>query len=146
MAIDIDVVRGKRVVTAIDFRLARIYPTNATPEQRPEHIVASDPKGHFHEIHHRAGNPDGTYEADSSEYWRQITEALEPASEILVLGHGKGKANASHHWVSYVEKHRKNVAAKIVADVRVDIDDLDDAQVLRLAQHFFGAAPLRAPG
>jgi hypothetical protein len=146
MSADIDLVQGKRVVAAIDFRLTRIYPTNATPEQRPEHIVASDPKGRFHEVHHRAGNPDGTYEADSPEYWRHVTEALESAGEVLVLGHGKGKANASHQWVSYVEKHRKDVAAKIVADVRVDIDDLDDAQVLRLAQSFFGTPPLRTPG
>jgi hypothetical protein len=143
---DIDVVQGKRVVAAIDFRLTRIYATDASPHQKPEHIVAADPRGHFHEIHHRAGNPDGTYESDSPEYWQAITESLEPAGEILVLGHGKGKANASHEWVSYVEKHRKDVAAKLVADVRVDIDDLDDAQVLRLAQTFFGTEPKRVSG
>ena len=57
------------------------------------------------------------------------------------MGHGKGKANASHHWVTYVEKHCKDVAAKIVADVRVDIDHLTDEQVLRLAQLYF-ADPL----
>jgi hypothetical protein len=146
MASDIDLVRGKSVVVAIDFHLTRIYPTNATPDQRPEHIVAPDPRGRFHEVHHRAGNPDGTYEADSSQYWQDVTAALEPAAEILVLGHGKGKANASHHWISYVEKHRKDVAAKIVGDLRVDIDDLDDAQVLRLAQSFFGAPPKRVSG
>ncbi len=146
MTTDIDLVRGKSVVAAIDFHLTRVYPTNATPGTRPERIVAPDPRGRFHEVHHRAGNPGGTYEADSSEYWQEVTEALEPAGEILILGHGRGKANASHHWVSYVEAHRKDVAAKVVGDVRVDIDDLDDAQVLRLAQYFFGAPPLRVPG
>ena len=137
MAEDTELLRGKSVVASIDFRVTKIYPTDATPEERPERIVALDPRGHFHEVHHRAGNPDGTYEADNPEYWRKVTEALAPAGAILVLGHGKGKANASHHWVSYVEKHRKDVAAKIVADLRVDIDHLDDAQVLRIAQHFF---------
>jgi hypothetical protein len=39
--------------------------------------------------------------------------------------------------VSYAEKHRKDVAAKVVANVQVDIDHLDDAQVLRLAQCYF---------
>ena len=66
-----------------------------------------------------------------------------PAAAILLLGHGAGKANASHHWVAYVEKHRKDVAAKVVADVRVDIDHLDDTQVLRLAQYYFAGPPLR---
>jgi hypothetical protein len=89
------------------------------------------------------GNPAGTYEDDSPEYWGELTEALSPAGAILLLGHGKGRANASHRWVAYVESKRKDVAAKIVADVRVDIDHLNDAQVLRLAQYYFGGPPLR---
>jgi len=140
---EIEFLRGKSVVAAIAFRETTIYPTDAAPGQRPEHIVASDPGGRFHKVHHRAGNPKGAYEDDSPEYWRELTEALSPAGAILLLGHGKGKANASHHWVGYVEEHRKDVAAKVVADVRVDIDHLDEAQVLRLAQYYFAEPPLR---
>jgi len=139
-------IADKNVVAAIDFHHTSIYPTDASPGQRPEHIVASDPHGHFHEVHHRAGNPAGTYEDDGPEYWRRITDILAPAGAILLLGHGKGKANASHHWVAYVERHRKDVAAKVVADLRVDIDDLDDTQVLRLAQYYFDGPPLRDSG
>jgi hypothetical protein len=74
---------------------------------------------------------------------RELTEDLSPARSILVLGHEKGKANASHHWVSYVEKERPDVAAKIIADVRVDIDHLDDEQVLRYAQRYYDDEPAR---
>ena len=137
MADQSELVRGKNVVAVIAFRETSIYPTDAAPGERPERVVASDPLGRFHKVHHEAGNPDGTYEDDSPEYWQELTEALAPAGAILVLGHGKGKANASHHWVAYVEKHRREVAAKVIADVRIDIDHLDDAQVLRLAQHYF---------
>jgi len=98
------------------------------------------PHGRYRKIHHRAGNPDGTYEADSPQYWEAITAALGPAAAILVLGHGTGKANASRHWLAHVKNHRTDVADKVVADVKVDLDDLDDRQVLRLAQHYFGAA------
>ena len=63
-----------------------------------------------------------------------------------MLGHGNGKANASHQWVAYAEKHAKDVAAKVVADVRADIDDLSDADILKLAQHYFGSDPLRYHG
>ena len=125
----------------IAFHESSIYPTDAALGEHPRHIVATDPHGRFHKVHHQAGNPKGTYEDDSPEYWDELAEALSPAGAILLLGHGKGKANASHHWVTYVEKHRKEVAAKIVADVRVDIDHLTDEQVLRLAQLYF-ADPL----
>jgi hypothetical protein len=139
-------IRNKSVVAVIDFRETAIFPTDATPSERPEQIIAADPRGHFHKVHHHAGNPKGTYEDDSSDYWREVTDALAPAAAILLLGHGGGKANASHQWVAYVEKHRKDVAAKVVADVRVDIDHLDEKQILRLAQYYFGAPPLRDSG
>ena len=132
-------IRGKNVVAVIDFHEAVVYPTDAAPRQRPERLVATDPEGHFHHLHHHAGNPSGAYEDDSPEYWRELTDALAPAGAILLLGHGKGKANASHRWVAYVEQHHKDVAAKVVADVRVDIDHLEVSQVLGLAQYYFAA-------
>jgi hypothetical protein len=143
VAADVELVRDKNVVAVIAFHATSIYPTDASHGQRPEHVFASDPLGRFHKVHHQAGNPKGTYEADSPEYWREITEALSSAGAILLLGHGKGHANATHHWVAYVEKHRQDVAAKVIADVRVDIDHLDDEQVLRLAQYYFDGPPVR---
>jgi hypothetical protein len=59
----------------------------------------------------------------------------------LLLGHGTGRTNTSQHGVSYAEKHRKDVAARVVINVRVDIDHLDDAEVLRLAQCCFTGPP-----
>lgn len=140
---DVELIRDKNVVAVISFRDTYIYTTDAEPGVRPERVVAPDPHGRFHKVHHKAGNPSGTYEDDSPAYWEEITEELAPAGAILVFGHGKGKANASHCWVTYVEKHRQDVAAKLVADVRVDIDHIDEEQVLRLAQIYFDEAPQR---
>lgn len=134
---------GMNVVAAIDFHRTRLYPTDASPGERPERVLDVDPEGHSREISHRAGNPDGTYEAGNPDYWREITEALAPAGAILLLGHGNGKANASHQWVAYAEQHAKEVAAKVVADVRADIDDLTSEDVLRLGQRYFGWDPTR---
>src|SRR5580698_6209149 len=125
------VLRGRNVVVTISFRDAFIYATDSEPGVRPQRVIAPDPNGRFHKVHHKAGNPSGTYEDDSPAYWNEIAEELAPAGAILVFGHGKGKANASHHWVNYVEKHRQDVAAKLVADVRIDIDHIDEEQVLR---------------
>jgi hypothetical protein len=139
MAVDVEQMRGKDVVVAIDFHESVVYVTDAPGGQRPERLVATDPQGHFHKVHHRSGNPSGAYEDDSPAYWHDVADAIAPAGAILLLGHGRGKANASHHLVAYVEEHRKDVAAKIVADVRADIDHLDANQVLGLAQYYFAA-------
>ena len=143
---DAELIRGKNVVAVIDFRDTYIFPTDAEPGSRPDSVVAPDAHGQFHKVHHKAGNPSGTYEADSPAYWEEITQELAPAGAILVLGHGNGKANASHHWVGYVEKHHHDVAAKIVADVRVDIDHIDKDQVLRVAQAYFDGPARRDLG
>ena len=64
MVEDVRFVRDKNVVAVIDFRQTTIYPTDASPGQRPERLAAIDPRGRFHQVHHRAGNPEGTYEDD----------------------------------------------------------------------------------
>jgi hypothetical protein len=136
---DLDRIDGRNIVAAIDFHETVVYVTDAAPGQRPERLVATDPRGHFHKVHHHAGNPSGAYEDDSAAYWQELADVVAPAGAILLLGHGSGKANASHRWVAYVEAHRKDVAAKVVADVRVDIDHLQTKQVLGLAQYYFAA-------
>jgi hypothetical protein len=140
---DTAALHGKRVVAAIDFRDTVIYATDAAAGERSGRVVADDPKGRYHKVSHRAGNPRGVYEPDSQEYWEAISDALAPAAAILLLGHGQGRANASHHFVAYVEEHRPEIAAKIVAEVRVDIDALTDEQVFRLAQLHFGDQPVQ---
>jgi hypothetical protein len=143
---DQEFIRGKNVVAVISYRDTLIYATDADVGTRPERFTAPDPQGRFHKVHHKAGNPSGTYEDDSPAYWAEITTELAPAGAILVFGEGKGKANASHRWVAYVEKHHREVAAKLVADVRVDLEHLDERQILRLAQIYFGEAPERDAG
>lgn len=125
------------MVAAIDYRSTRIWALDADPHGRPERVVAEDPKGYFRHLHSKAGSPEGFYTPDDPEYWRAIADAVESASGILLLGHGQGKANASHRFIGYVEEHRRDVADRIVADVRVDVDDLTDRQILRLAQRYF---------
>ncbi len=138
--------RDHFVVAAIDFHRTRIYPIVSGDDGSPELVADVDPEGHSQEIAHKAGNPDGNYEAGNPEYWREITDALRPARSILLLGHGNGKANASHQWVAYVEKHDHDVAAKVVADIRADIDNLTTGEVLAQARHYFELDPQRYHG
>lgn len=134
------------VVAAVDFHRTRVYAIAQGDDGRAEKVLDVDPEGHSREIAHKAGNPNGTYENGNPEYWREIADALRPAAQILLLGHGNGKANASHQWVAYVEKHDHSVAAKVVADVRADIDNLTAGDVLARARRYFGVAPERYQG
>ena len=133
-------------IAAVDFHSTRIYAVDSPDHSAPEHVVAEDPRKRFHNVYHHHGNVDGTYLDDSDAYWSTLTEALVPAAGVILLGHGTGKANASHHLAAYIEKHRRDLAQRILADVRADIDDLTDEQFLRLGQQIAGIDPKRDHG
>lgn len=137
---------GRTAIAAVDFHRTRIYALDSADHSRPESVVAEDPRKRYHNVYHHDGNVDGTYLDDSDAYWSTLTQALAPADAIILLGHGKGKANASSHLAAYMEKHRRDIASKIIADVRADIDDLTDEQLLRLGQHIAGIDPARDHG
>jgi hypothetical protein len=134
---NVEAIRDANVVATIDFHRTLIYVLGGPGDNSPERIEDVESQGHAQEIAHKAGNPNGTYEAGNPDYWREISEALAPARAILLFGHGNGKANASHQWVAYAEQHHKDVAAKVIADVRADIDDLSGHQVVGLAHKYF---------
>ncbi len=138
--------RGKLAVAAIDFHQTRVFALEGDATGRPERIVAEDPTGYTRKLHTKANNVEGDYRTPGDEYWKSIAIVLERADSVILLGHGNGKANASHAFLAYVEKHYSDLAAKILGDLRVDIDDLTDPQVLRIGQTFFDIAPPRQMG
>jgi len=129
--------QGKAVIAAVSYHDTTIYPTDATPGSSPTRLVASDPEGRFHKVSHKAGNPSGTYEDDSNEYWQAIAQELEGVGALLLLGHGTGRANASHHFVTWVEKHDRALAEAIIADVRCNLDHMTNEQILAFGKYYF---------
>jgi hypothetical protein len=132
---------GKYAIVAADFNHARIYAIDGSHGSSPEKVVAPDPSHVNHNIFHHHGNPTGGFDIDkpeTNEYLKTLSHALAPAKRILLLGHGGGKANFSHLLESYLEKHHRDVASKIVANVRADIDDLTDAELVRIGEAYFG--------
>lgn len=142
---DVIDVAGHYVVVAIDYAESRIYVLDGGGVTRPEKVVPSDPRGYHRHLHTKAGTLQGWYDPDDVEMWRSLAQQLRGASAIVLLGHGNGKANASHQFIAFVEKHDRELAPALLGDLRVDVDDLTDAQIVRIGQQFFDMAPPRNP-
>lgn len=136
-------VAGHFVVVAIDYAESRIYVLDGDAHSRPERVLPSDPRGYHRHLHSKAGTLSGYYDPDDVEVWRSLAQQLRGAAAIVVLGHGSGKANASHQFIAFVEKHDRALAGVILGEFRVDVDDLTDAQIVRIGQQFFDMAPPR---
>lgn len=135
-------VAGRSIVIAIHYAESRIYVLEGSP--RPKRVIPSDPRGYHRQLHSKAGTLSGFYDSDDVEVWRSLAQQVRGADAIFILGHGSGKANASHQFIAHVEQHDRDTARVILGDVRVDVDDLTDAHVLRLGQQFFDTAPPRS--
>ncbi|MCH9815730.1 MAG: hypothetical protein K0U64_04665 [Actinomycetia bacterium] len=127
----------RRAVVALDFRSARIFSVAQPSGSKPDTITAPDPYHLDHHLYHRRDAEHTTFDIDKIDtdaFFDEVAEALRPAQEVLLLGHGKGKSNARHAFEAYLTKHHPDIENKIVASVRCDIDDLSNADVLHLGE------------
>ena len=74
---------------------------------------------------------------ERSEFYESITNAVGPASAIVLIGHGKGKANEMLHLTQYWERKHPGVARNVVGAIDSDLESLSENQVLALIRDWF---------
>ena len=70
-------------------------------------------------------------------YYESITRALVGIDEILMIGHGHGKANHMVRFTQYLERKHPEVARSVVGAVDSDLEALTEAQILAAARAWF---------
>ena len=130
-------ITNKFVVVALTQDDARIWATGLEKGTHPEKIFAPDEKGlhhHVKQMQHRSGH--GTDPVEKG-FFDVLAKNLESASEILLLGHGVGKANAMFRFTQYMERHNPLVAKKVIGAVDADLNSLSENQILAKARDWF---------
>jgi hypothetical protein len=101
----------------------------APPGLNPHHF-RSDPS------HHGRGDGPGV-----PAYFEEIVSAVSGASEILIIGHGHGKASSMLHFIQYLERKHANLAKKVVDAIDTNLDAMTEPQILAMARDWFEAHP-----
>jgi uncharacterized protein YprB with RNaseH-like and TPR domain len=126
------------VAVAITRDEARIWATGVEPGTKPENIHAPDElethHHHFREAQHHHGHDT---DHDRPAYFESITQAVDGASSILLIGHGKGKANEMLHLIQYWERKHPDVGQKVVGAIDSNLEALSQDQVLALVRDWF---------
>ena len=73
----------KKVVRSSASTKQRSTPPLRRPDSFRSMFSPTYPHTRLRKVHHTDGNPRGTYEADNSAYWREVTDALASAAAIL---------------------------------------------------------------
>jgi hypothetical protein len=119
---------------------ARVWATGVERGTKPETIRAPSEMIHRHvreAQHHRMHDTDH----HNPVFYESITEAVEGASGILLIGHGKGKANEMLRLVQYWERKHPELARKVIGAVDSDLEALTESQVLSLVRDWFDDYP-----
>lgn len=126
----------KFVVLTITKDEARVWATGIERGAHPEKIYAPAALNAHHfqadPSHHGRGDGPGV-----AAYFEEIVKAVSGASEILVIGHGHGKASAMLHFVQYLERKHAQVGKKIVDAIDTDLISMSEPQILALARDWF---------
>ena len=93
-------------------------------------------------LHHKYYFEHGHYdldEADTHRLFEAVYDGLTHFRRVLVVGHGKGKADAAAAFEQWWAKHHRETVGTIAGTETADIDDITNAQLLRWAEDYFGA-------
>ena len=116
-------------VVALSLADARIWTHGMLPHTQPQHVHISELHLSRHRRHegHSSGRED-VY--DDPDFYEEIIESIKESHEILLFGHGKGKASAMLKFCQYVERKHPEIAQRFVDALDADLADLTNDQIL----------------
>jgi len=117
-------------VVWIDHHEARIFKFSPTEADK---LVVHPQNPHLH-LHHKANSIGDGRAAPDPAYFDQVANALDEAGEVLIAG----PANAKLELKQYIERHRPQLAKKIVGLEAVDHPT--DGELTAHARRYFTAA------
>jgi hypothetical protein len=125
------------VAVAITHEEARVWTATNAPGAAPERFVApTDGQRHRHPRPSK-DRPDREAQRDTTAFFESLTQAVAPSTQILLIGHGRGKANEMLQLIQYWERRHPDVARKVVGAVDSDLEALSDNEVLALAREWY---------
>jgi hypothetical protein len=129
--------RHAGAVVALTYKDARVFRSDRVGADETD-ISTVDILGYSLNMHHKANDLTGYYEEPPAEYWQQLADSLRDADEVLLVGHGTGKANATLQFRRYLERNAPDLATRVTGSLDVDVQNLTGPQVLALARDFYG--------
>lgn len=119
---------------------AKLWTSGLQPGAESKKIVTPEP----HERHTpgRVGLATIVQQGHDAEYpnptfYEEIAKELTKAPQILLLGHGKGKANTMDKFVHYLEGAHPQLAKKVIGKLDVNLQALTDPEILAMSRNWY---------
>lgn len=70
-------------------------------------------------------------------YFVEVARALALGSNVMMLGHGDGKANYMKKFMGHISTHNVDLFKKVVAEENLNLPHMTPAQVVAQARHMW---------
>jgi hypothetical protein len=120
-----------RMVVVIDHHAAHLFQDKGGRRPRDESTIEPYDPHHYHRhlIHRKEAHYRGDHVPEETSFYDEVAEALAPANEIVLIGHGIGKSSAVDVLVEYLKKHRPEVSRRVVATETADLSALTQPEL-----------------
>ncbi len=136
--LELEKLKDRAVVIAITHDEARIWLLNDESSQ-PIHVIVREEQEHIHvrqaQAHHGHAS-----EIGEPNFFDDIADVLTHTSDIVLLGHGTGKANAAERFERHIGDHHKSILERIAVEWNVNIPALTEGELIAEARRRWKAS------
>ncbi|HUW78377.1 MAG TPA: hypothetical protein VMV52_06475 [Candidatus Nanopelagicaceae bacterium] len=116
---------------------AKLWLSGLNPDAKAQLVEAADAKDRYMHVrqaqHHRGHDS----EHEDPAFFEEIAQAIAKSPQVLLVGHGKGKANAAAKFVDYLEKKHPNLSGNVAGMIDTNIQAMTDPEILELSRDWF---------
>ncbi len=125
-----------RMIVVIDHHAAHVF--RDLGGSRPKEEVAVEPYDPHHFQHHLIHRKQAHYQGDrvpeETSFYEDVAQALVPANEIVLVGHGTGKSSAVDFLVEYLKGHHIDISRRVKATETADLSALTEPEIEAIAK------------
>mgnify|MGYP002641064808 CR=1 FL=1 len=130
-------ISNKFILVTITQDEARVWATGLEKKSKPETILASADKSRHHHMRMAQSHHGHASDPEEKNFFESIAVACHDAGELLVIGHGEGKANTMHKFVKFLKDKHHDLAGKVVGEINSNLVHMTEAQILAEARTWF---------
>ncbi|TEX45873.1 MAG: hypothetical protein B7C54_12640 [Acidimicrobiales bacterium mtb01] len=129
--------RTAMAIVAITRDEARVWNAGLEKGSSPERLHAPSDLGQHHHVRQAQHNRGHDTDHDNRRFYESIAQSIAGANEVLIVGHGKGKADHILRFTQFLERKHPATAAKVVGAMDSNLNAMTEAQILATAREWF---------
>ena len=122
------------VVVTLTNEDAKIWATGIEKGAKPEKIHLPERDSHLHIKNGPNDHLNKNEDTLTLKFYEEVAQSISMASDILLIGHGTGKASSMEQFVQYLEKRHPDLSKKVVDALDENLTALTEPQILALAR------------